>query len=118
MKTLSIKQPWAYAILKKNKRVENRSWATKFRGEFYIHAAKTLDERAPQWLMDEYLFDRAMHRDGTQQGGIVGTAKVVDCVTNYESAWFQGPYGFILADVKPHVFVSVKGQLNFFEVNL
>jgi hypothetical protein len=39
VKVLSIRQPWAWAILEAGKRVENRSWNTKFRGEFLIHVS-------------------------------------------------------------------------------
>jgi hypothetical protein len=43
---LSIRQPWASLILLGLKSVEIRSWPTSYRGPFFIHAAKTLDERA------------------------------------------------------------------------
>ncbi len=40
MKTLSLRQPWAWALIHGGKRVENRRWNTKFRGDFLIHASK------------------------------------------------------------------------------
>lgn len=40
MKALSIRQPWAWAILHAGKRVENRTWSSSFRGTFLLHAAK------------------------------------------------------------------------------
>jgi hypothetical protein len=42
MKALSIQQPWAWAIIHAGKRVENRTWSTRFRGPFFIHAGKTI----------------------------------------------------------------------------
>lgn len=39
-KALSIRQPWADAIIWHDKDVENRNWPTKFRGPFCIHASK------------------------------------------------------------------------------
>lgn len=43
---LSIRQPWAWAILHAGKDIENRDWATRFRGPFLVHAGKgcTRDE--------------------------------------------------------------------------
>lgn len=43
MKALSIRQPWAHAILHLGKRVENRDWAgCSYRGPVLLHAAKSL----------------------------------------------------------------------------
>ena len=39
MKALSLRQPWAWAVVEAGKDVENRRWNTKFRGDFLIHAA-------------------------------------------------------------------------------
>ncbi len=39
MKTLSLRQPWAWAILHAGKRIENRGWNTHYRGDFLIHAS-------------------------------------------------------------------------------
>ena len=39
MKTLSIRNPWAYLIAYGVKDVENRSWKTDYRGELLIHAS-------------------------------------------------------------------------------
>lgn len=39
MKALTIRQPWAFAICRLGKRVENRSWSTNHRGPILIHAA-------------------------------------------------------------------------------
>ncbi|GAB2964159.1 ASCH domain-containing protein [Saccharothrix stipae] len=43
MKTLSIRQPWAWAVAKGYKPVENRSRATTHRGPLAIHASKMWD---------------------------------------------------------------------------
>ncbi len=39
MKTLSVKNPYAYLIVYGIKDIENRSWQTKYRGKLYIHAS-------------------------------------------------------------------------------
>ena len=44
MKALSLWQPWATLIAIGAKQYETRSWATSYRGEMIIHAAKHPDE--------------------------------------------------------------------------
>ena len=45
-KCLSLKQPYAELIVSGKKTIELRTWNTKFRGEFLIHASKTVDKEA------------------------------------------------------------------------
>lgn len=42
MTALSIRNPWAHAIIAGLKPVENRSWRTNFRGRFVVHACGDL----------------------------------------------------------------------------
>ena len=116
MKALSIRQPWAWLILHAGKDTENRTWRTQYRGPILIHAAKTLDEEGYNYLwhrccrqippVNEYDF-----------GGFVGMARIVDCVTEYGGYWFEGPYGFVLADVKPlPKFIPYPGRLGLFNI--
>lgn len=129
MKTLSIKQPWAWLIVNGYKPVENRSWATNFRGEVLIHAGKTFDWTALEFLHESFpdLLDKVVkefqisslkpwHVCPNKIGGIVGKAEIVGCVTEYDSPWFFGPYGFVLKNPQPLPFVPCRGQLGFFEV--
>lgn len=44
MKALSIQQPWAWAIVKRDKRVENRTWPTTYRGPVLIHASQACQD--------------------------------------------------------------------------
>ena len=50
MKTLTVRQPWAWAIAKGYKDVENRSRATSHRGPLAIHAGLQWDEPKDLWL--------------------------------------------------------------------
>jgi hypothetical protein len=50
------------------------------------------------------------------RGGIVGVARLVDCVTQSDSPWFVGPYGFVLDRAQPVPFALFGGRLGFFEV--
>jgi len=116
MRALSVRQPWAWAILHLGKDVENRSWRTAYRGRFAIHASKSFDAGAYAMLLERFPTRALPRRREFQQGGIVGTAELVDCVTEHESWWFEGPYGFVLQDVRPTRFVAMSGKLRFFKV--
>lgn len=124
MKALSIRQPWAWAILTLGKRHENRTWMSGYRGEVLIHAAKGCTGRECQdalAFMAErdllpYHDDRWPGLDGLDRGGIVGVANVVDCVTKSDSPWFVGPAAFVLDDVRPLPFVACRGALGFWNV--
>ena len=118
MKALSIKQPWAWAILRKGKDIENRKWKTNLRGYFWIHASKTIDENAPIDLRLEYLKASLKLDQATNLGGIIGSVELVDVVKKSDSKWFQGPVGFVLRNPHQINFTPHKGQLNFFEVML
>lgn len=122
---LSIRQPWAWAIIHAGKDVENRDWRTKFRGPVCIHAAKgmTLDEydgfiRTIHHVSLSRPFPSGStvpHGAGLLRGGIIGVADIVDCVDASDSPWFMGRYGFVLRNPRPVDFIPVKGALNFFD---
>ncbi|MDO8934199.1 MAG: ASCH domain-containing protein [Rhodocyclaceae bacterium] len=113
---LSIRQPWAWLIVNGHKDIENRTWATQFRGRLLIHAGKVPDK----WAEADYLSCEENHgikipRD-LPLGGIVGEATIIDCVDVSDSPWFLGPFGFVLCDQKPLLFVPLRGRLGFFNV--
>ena len=122
---LSIRQPWAWAIIHAGKDIENRSWPTNFRGRFYIHAAKGLTRVEYQDFID-FTGDRRRFgspghspcppADQLQRGGIIGEAELVDCVREHGSPWFTGKYGFVLRNAKPLPFRPLRGSLGFFVV--
>lgn len=119
MMTLSIRQPWAWLILNAGKDIENRDWRTDRRGRFLIHAGKGMTR-------DEYESGESMlwldpgvqlpPFEALERGGIVGSVELVDCVTDSESEWFFGKYGFVLREPKILPFMPYRGQLGFFEV--
>ena len=43
MQLLSVRQPWAWAIARGRKRVENRTWAPSYRGPVAIYASMRVD---------------------------------------------------------------------------
>ncbi len=120
MKTLSILQPWAHAILHFRKDIENRDWRTNFRGRFLIHVGKGFDEDGQQFLlrmdMRGELPGGVPPRSMYLRGGILGSAVLRDCVRASDSRWFFGDYGFVLQGAKPISFIPFKGALGFFDV--
>lgn len=120
MKTLSIKQPWAFCIIHRNKNIENRTWNTKFRGRFNVHASKSIDMKAYYRLKDVLDLPPIDH---LVKGAIIGTVELVDVVppekidSEFVSGWYhEGSHAHILKDPKPCEPRYIKGQLNYFEV--
>lgn len=129
MKALSIRQPWIFCILECGKSIENRNWPTRYRGSVLLHASKGMTLAEYHDFYNDVMSGRSpfagevLRRHNTipdsrelLRGGIVGQADLVDCVTQSNSPWFFGPYGFVLTNAKPLPFRPCKGALGFFEV--
>ena len=136
MKALSIRQPWAWAILHAGKDVENRDWisagknrrdahALMTRGEqFLLHASATMRKRDDYQACRDLLIDLNPEDalrlpkwgEWADIGGIVGIGRIVEIADTVKSPWFFGPVGLVLADVKPCKFTPFKGALGFFDV--
>lgn len=114
MKILSIRQPWAWAIIAGFKPIENRSWKTNVRGLIGIHAGIKYDCDGAQWIRER--FPEISIPQLLPIGGIIGTAELVDCVEKSDSPWFFGPYGFVLKKARATPFLPMKGKLGFFEL--
>lgn len=91
MKAITIKQPWAWAIVFADKDVENRSWSTNYRGPLLIHAGAKYraDASLPKGR-------QAPPRDELDFSAILGVVDLVDVVAGSRSPWFTGQYGFVL----------------------
>ena len=124
-KALSIRQPWAWLIANGYKGLENRSWNTTYRGEFFIHASKGMTRKNYQQCQEFVdLLDRDCHmflppivlpdRKDLQFGGIIGAATLTRCVTESDSKWFTGKFGFVLEDARVLPFMPCPGTLGFF----
>jgi hypothetical protein len=121
MKALSIRQPWAWLIVNGYKDIENRTWPTRFRGRVLIHASKAKKR-------DEYEKARAFAEsidptlivpdfDALARGGIVGVARITDCVKRSGSPWHdRGAWRFKLEGARPLRFTPRKGALGFFDM--
>jgi hypothetical protein len=119
MKCLSVKPPWAGAIMVGGKNVENRRWNHRPRpvGPLLIHASLVLDSYACSpagWPLQTSLDD--------QRGVILGFVDWYDTIDNRDGEsqlpWAQpGGYCFLLRH--PMVFlagVAWRGQLGIYDV--
>ena len=121
---LSVRQPWAWAIIHAGKDVENRDWrkpnpGMRFRGRVAIHASSgmTRDEyhaimppSAPP-IPSAHLLVR---------GAIIGHVQIMDVIRDPDgdmitSRWFHGPVGLMLHDPVAIEPIPCAGALGFFE---
>ena len=115
MKAISINQPWAWCIVNGYKPVENRDWPTSYRGEVLIHAGLKFDDLGFEVIKRNFPDIPLPSKEDFDRGGIVGSAKITDCVTAMDSPWFLGHYGFVMTDQKPCALRPCKGALSFFD---
>lgn len=118
MKAISIRQPWASLIVSGVKPVENRTWKSNFRGRLLIHAAQKFDREGLDWICENCISDHYFIGEKSKElrGGIIGSVNMIDCVTDFDSDYFSGPYGFVFKDPINIPLKPWKGQLGFFEV--
>ena len=131
-KAISIKQPWAYLICAGIKDVENRTWATKYRGRVYIHASGTSWEwyKVCNYLTDKMVdvfekmgFNGKWLRD-LHVSAIIGHVDIVNCISKArngkgsDSIWAEPDcFHWILRN--PVLFdkpiFNVRGKLSFWD---
>ncbi len=139
MKALSIRQPWAWAIIHAGKDIENRTriLSRAMVGQrFLIHASKGLNREEYNRAAEAIWFNCLTHvpaQDRIERGGFIGSALLLRyvqdgvrpgaaaCVTDPRGDpevwgnWYQGPVGLVLRDVRPMDFIPCKGALGFWE---
>lgn len=127
MKALSGTQPWFWSILHCGKDIENRSWPTSFRGTIALHASKGMTKyqyQEARIFIEKLCPDVVVPLDKELvRGAIIGVVDIIDCfkklplVTEKDSPWFFGDYGFVLRNIKPLPKpIACKGSLGFWDV--
>ncbi|MDT0635063.1 ASCH domain-containing protein [Spectribacter hydrogenoxidans] len=108
MKALTICQPYAHLIAIDEKRVENRSWPTRYRGPLAIHAGKSRKMLAP---------DIHARYPDMVFGAVVAIAELIDCLPadeiedrlhdqrypflKWQAQHIGGPWCWVLSDTQP-----------------
>lgn len=120
---LSVRQPWAWAIIFGGKNIENRTAFAISKGEMRpgrriaIHAGKGMTQ-------DEYAEGRDFMRalgvicpppHELVRGAIIGSVFVVDIVKAHASQWFRGPRGLVLRDPHRCEPIPAIGALGYFD---
>ena len=128
MKVLTIKQPFATLIAEELKEYEFRTWKTKYRGVFLIHAGKSIDEKAMK-KFEQYHLEYPT-------GCIIEKATLTDCIKIDDNVrkelqsknplvyaraindiYWDG-YGFKLENVEKIEPIPVSGKLSFGEYKM
>jgi hypothetical protein len=109
-RAISIRQPWAHAILHLGKDIENRRVRRHFRGRILIQASLKIEHDEARKLK--------LDPDRLLTGAIVGSVEIVDCVRDSKSKWANsGQWHLLLKNprvlVKP---IPFKGKLGIFRV--
>ena len=124
MRALTVKHPWAWAIARGPKRIENRSWAPSWRGRLFIHAGLARPTREDVRLCARWaggVLPREVQAwcDDTA-GCLVATAELVDVAppeVHVDDHWaLPGYCHWILRDVEPIEPVPCRGRLGLWWV--
>jgi hypothetical protein len=114
MKTITIRQPWAWAIIAGLKNVENRTRRTHHGGPLLIHAGITSKS------MLATLPDGTPVPDRLAFGCLLGTVEVIDCVPVADmppGPFVEGPWCWLLRDPKSVPMpIPYRGRLGLFDV--
>ncbi len=118
---LSVRQPWAWAIIHGGKTIENRGHVAITKGgmsrrRIAIHASKGMTREE---YVHAYDFMRSINvlcppAGALIRGAIIGSVEVVDIVTRSSSPWFFGPRGLVLKDPLACDPVPASGALGYF----
>jgi hypothetical protein len=120
---ISVRQPYAWAIIHGDKDVENRSQRAAFQfkpaiGErVLIHASKgmTATEYENGAAFMASIGVRCPQREALQFGGVIGSVFVRDIVTRSDSPWFRkGATALVFSHAIPQPLMPVRGQTGLF----
>lgn len=131
MRALSGYSEWMWAILVNAKPVENRVWSLfqhiqqkDLPLRIYIHGSKTpassMDKNCILGRLTPEQKEAFLAYDFEKvRGFIMGEATVYRQVTEYNSPWFSGPFGFLFRDGKLYDKpIPFRGRPGLFEVRL
>ncbi len=85
-RVLTVRQPWAWAIIHGGKDVENRSWPTKHRGPLLIHAGNAFELDGYD-TVKQLATRQPPPPSALMHGAIIGVVDLVDCRQDSDSEW-------------------------------
>jgi ASCH domain len=111
-RVLSVRQPWAWAIVAGHKDVENRTWSTTYRGRVFIHASL-------KPAQEGFAFCNRLGVDPPTDltgGAVIGSVEIYEVAEASSSPWWiRGNTAWLLRAplmlVRP---VPLKGKLGIF----
>lgn len=123
MTALSIRQPWAFAILNLGKTCENRTWSTPYRGPIVVHAGRQIDHEGIAYLRERGFYVPAHLVTGAYLGYVTITgcrqSTVAERFGRGGDPWATGPWCFELAAPSPWASpIPGRGRLGLYEVEL
>jgi activating signal cointegrator 1 len=134
MRALTILQPWADLIMSGAKRVENRTWPTKYRGRMYVHAGKSREALVTKTVDGvEVCIHTGKRVEDMRFGYVLGVVVVLDCIPIEElrgnsvpskypelqaHQYAEGPFCWVLAENPVHIGPwPYKGAQGLFDIN-
>lgn len=125
LKALTIRAPWAWAIAQGWKRVENRSWSTRFRGRIAIHAAVSKESDADAAATFASLGIEPPSEFA--RGAIIGTVELVDILPldeflrrfgddRFDRGFARGPLCWVLREPRLCVPTPCSGNFQLWNV--
>lgn len=147
MKVLSLLQPWGSLVVLGHKKIETRSWNTKYRGELLIHASLGKNKEGYNLWHSKHCWDKVTdnkHFIELPFGAIIGKVNLIETFKfveplpdEYRQNWEDkkrwelteqelafgnyspGRYGWLLSD--PVCFetpIPVKGKLSLWDYDI
>jgi hypothetical protein len=121
-RVLSVRPPWAWAIIFAGKNIENRGWTTPYRGAILIHASSkkfvgaNLDEAREYIARCSGLNERAIPKT-FPRSQMLGLVDLVDCIQRSRSPWADpDDQHWLLENPRPlKMPIRSKGKLNLWK---
>ncbi|MBA7629322.1 hypothetical protein ES703_36820 [subsurface metagenome] len=118
MKVLSIRQPFAGMIAIGMKKIENRIWRCSYRGPLAIHASQKWHPSFGPPTVDA-------QKIVTLRGCVIAVAVLSEIITPEEALrrypdqreYIEGPWCWVLGDVRKVPPYPCQGQLGIFEID-
>lgn len=112
MKAITLHQPWASLVAVGAKKIETRSWPTKYRGPLAIHSGKAQNVSGGGYVLEKAELYGIVIPE-MQYGAVIAIADLVDCIEMtrefiinitspewYFGEYQVGRYAWILANIR------------------